>query len=121
MQAKTLQKKLNKFRSSDITYDLTDKFSVSEGMKFLAEHDHAWLLKLYTIVLHDLKTPEVGFRTFLKMFKDENIAHVKVTDENLEQIASYQIKLEDVPVLDSVRLQAVWNGERWVILLSSER
>ena len=122
MQTKTLEKQLSKFRASDVTYDINQNFAVTEGVKFLCEHAKgSWILQLYVIVLNSLNKPSVGSKSFLKMYANDGVATLNVTDEDNQQIDNYDVKLETEFLLDTVRLESVFDGEKFLILLPNER
>jgi hypothetical protein len=122
MKAKTILKELSKFRASDVIYDINQNFAVTAGVKHLCEHAKGgWILQLYVIVLNSLNKPSAGSKTFLKMFANDGVATLNVTDEDNQQIDNYDVKLETEFLLDTVRLESVFDGQRFLILLPNER
>lgn len=123
MQAKTLEKQLHQFRDSSITYDINQKFAVTEGVKFVVQHcTGEWVVRMYALILDKIEHPAAHSKTHLTMHvHDEFTANVTLVDADNEQLSEFNVKLNESFPLPKLRMQADWDGERWLMFLPSER
>ncbi len=100
-------------------YRITNRFIVTEGVKYLADQASCyWLLDLYASHLVSIDHQAERF-TVLKMVRQGRGAYISIEDGNDRQLASQVVEYTDFP-LPTIQLYACWDGQYWVAMLPSE-
>ena len=110
---------LSQFTGTEKYYRLYPKVVLTDGTKYLADTAGCyWLMDLYASHLVSVD-PDVESFTCLKLTKNGMGANIVIEDGNTHQLAKQRIEYTDFP-LDPFVLYAVWAGEFWVLMLTSE-
>ena len=114
-----LLNQLSQFTGTEKYYRLYPKVVLTDGTKYLAEVASCyWLMDLYALHLSAIN-PKIESFTSLKLTKNGIGALVLVEDGNGHALAKQHIEYTDFP-LSSFIFYAVWSGEFWVLMLTSE-
>lgn len=119
MNAAELEQSLAQFTGTTQYTQFHSDAWLTDGALWLADNAHCyWLLDVFYSYLFLLNGDEESFTT-LKLTKTGRRALVVIDDGNANLIARQDIEYTDFPLAE-ITLYAVWEGERWVILLPSE-
>lgn len=119
METSELQNALAHFTGTEHYYRIYPKFVLTDGTKYLADVAGAyWLMDLYASHLASVDAEAESF-TCLKLTKHGKGADIVIEDGNTRALAKQQIEYTDFP-LENFMFYAIWSGEFWVLMLSSE-
>ena len=94
------------------------QFVITDGVKYLAESEACfWLID--AAISHLLEIGTADWFVLVGVEVSGSSAVMIYQDGNGSEHARQEIAYTDLP-LSSVRLYAVWDSERWVIMLPSE-
>ena len=94
------------------------QFAITDGVKYLAETAACfWLID--AAISHLLELDTRDWFVLVRTEVSGSSAVMIYEDGNGSEHARQEIAYRDLP-LSSVRLYAVWDSERWVIMLPSE-
>jgi hypothetical protein len=113
-----LQTALNQFTGTAQYWRVARQFVITDGVKYLAETLQCfWLIDAAISHLLEIGTDD----WFVLIITDVQggKATMIYEDGNGQEYARQEIGYTDLP-LSTVRLYAVWDSERWVIMLPSE-
>ena len=100
-------------------YRITQRFIVTEGVKYLADRASCyWLLDLYASHLVSVNQVADSF-TVLKLIRHGSMADISIEDGNDRVLAVQHVGYTDFP-LPVIQLFACWDGQYWVAMLPSE-
>jgi len=100
-------------------YRITNRFIVTDGVKYLADRASCyWLLDLYAAHLASVDH-EVDRFTVLKLVLQGAGANIAIEDGNDRLLASQAVEYTDFP-LPAIQLFGCWDGQHWVAMLPSE-
>ena len=110
---------LAQFTGTERYYRLYPKVVLTDGTKYLADAAGCyWLMDLYASHLASVD-PELESFTCLKLSKKGSGAEIEIEDGNTHALAKQHVEYTDFP-LDTFVFYAVWAGEFWVSMLTSE-
>ena len=94
------------------------QFAITDGVKYLAETAACfWLID--AAISHLLEIGTADWFVLVRVEVSGSSAVMIYEDGNGSEHARQEIAYTDLPI-SSVRLYAVWDSERWVIMLPSE-
>ena len=110
---------LSQFTGTEQYYRLYPTLVLTDGTKYLADTAGCyWLMDLYASHLASVD-PKVESFTCLKLTKNGIGAEIEIEDGNTHALAKQHVEYTDFP-LDTFVFYAVWAGEFWVSMLTSE-
>lgn len=117
--AKELKSALAHFIGTKKYYRIHPKAVLTDGTNYLAETAGCyWLMDLYASHLSKID-PDVESFTCLKLNRIGMGASIVIDDGNDNQLAKQHVEYTDFP-LASFIMYAVWSGQFWVLMLTSE-
>ena len=106
------------FTSTAQYWRVARQFVITDGVKYLAESAACfWLID--AAISHLLEIGTCDWFVLVRVEVSGSSAVMIYEDGNGSEHARQEIGYTDLP-LSSVRLYAVWDSERWVIMLPSE-
>ena len=106
------------FTSTAQYWRVARQFAITDGVKYLAETAACfWLID--AAISHLLEIGTADWFVLVRVEVSGSSAVMIYEDGNGSEHARQEIAYTDLP-LSSVRLYAVWDSERWVIMLPSE-
>ncbi len=119
IESADLRNQLSQFTGTEKYYRISPKAVLTDGAKFLADAVGCyWLMDLYVSHL-TMIDPDVESFTCLKLIKRGHSADIVIEDGNTLELAKQHIEYTNFP-LDTFVFYAVWAGEFWVLMLTSE-
>lgn len=119
MATTDLQSALAQFTGTEKYYRFYPKVVLTDGTKYLADIAGCyWLMDLYASHLASVDSNIESF-TCLKLTKRGSGADIVIEDGNTHALAKQHIEYTDFP-LENFMFYAVWAGEFWVLMLTSE-
>jgi hypothetical protein len=110
---------LSEFTGTERYYQIYPNAVLTDGTYYLANTAGChWLMDLYASHLASVD-PKVESFTCLKLTKNGMGADIVIEDGNTHALAQQYIEYTDFP-LDTFVFYAVWAGEFWVLMLTSE-
>ena len=112
-----LQSELSQFIGTEKLYRITHRHVLTDGTKYLAEQAKCfWLMT--AIASHLTRSYDDYFAVARLVVKDSS-AVLTLDDGNANIFASQAIEYTDFP-LNEIKLYCSFDGEHWVIMLTSE-
>ena len=112
-----LQSELSQFIGTEKLYRITSRHVLTDGTKYLAEQAKCfWLMT--AIASHLTRSYDDYFAVARLVVKDSS-AVLTLDDGNDTVFATQQIEYTDFP-LNEIKLYCSFDGEHWVIMLTSE-
>ncbi len=109
---------LSQFTGTAQYWRVARQFVITDGVKYLAESAACyWLID--AAISHLLEIGTADWFVLVRVDVSGSSAVMIYEDGNGSEHARQEIASTDLP-LSSVRLFAVWDSERWVIMLPSE-
>ncbi len=109
---------LSQFTGTAQYWRVARQFVITDGVKYLAETAACfWLID--AAISHLLEIGTCDWFVLVRVEVSGSSAVMIYEDGNGSEHARQEIAYTDLP-LSSVRLYAVWDSERWVIMLPSE-
>ena len=109
---------LAQFTSTAQYWRVARQFVITDGVKYLAESAACfWVID--AAISHLLEIGTCDWFVLVRTEVSGSSAVIIYEDGNGSEHARQEIAYRDLP-LSSVRLYAVWDSERWVIMLPSE-
>jgi hypothetical protein len=109
---------LAQFTGTERYYRLSRRCLITDGAKYLADNAGAfWLFDAAASYLLELGTTD--WFVLVRLVVSESTAALTVEDGYGNVRASQQIPYNDFPLPEQV-LYACWDGEHWVLMLTSE-
>ena len=109
---------LSQFTGTAQYWRVARQFVITDGVKYLAETAACfWLID--AAISHLLEIGTADWFVLVRTEVSGSSAVMIYEDGNGSEHARQEIACTDLP-LSSVRLYAVWDSERWVIMLPSE-
>ena len=109
---------LSQFIGTAQYWRVARQFAITDGVKYLAENAACfWLID--AAISHLLEIGTADWFVLVRTEVSGSSAVMIYQDGNGSEHARQEIAYTDLP-LSSVRLHAVWDSERWVIMLPSE-
>ena len=106
------------FTSTAQYWRVARQFVITDGVKYLAESAACfWLID--AAISHLLEIGTADWFVLVRVEVSGSSAVMIYEDGNGSEHARQEIAYTDLP-LSTVRLYAVWDSERWVIMLPSE-
>ena len=106
------------FTSTAQYWRVARQFVITDGVKYLAESAACfWVID--AAISHLLEIGTCDWFVLVRTEVSGSSAVIIYEDGNGSEHARQEIAYRDLP-LSSVRLYAVWDSERWVIMLPSE-
>jgi hypothetical protein len=119
IESADLLDQLSQFTGTEKYYRISPKAVLTDGTHYLAEVAGCyWLMDLYASHL-TMIDPDVESFTSLKLIKRGLGADIVIEDGNTQELAKQHIEYTDFS-LDTFVFYAVWAGEFWVLMLTSE-
>lgn len=113
----TLLTELGQFTGTERYYKITSNHLLTDGTKYLAEQAKCfWLMDAIASHLPHLYHEDFAVA---RLVANDSRAVLTLDDGNDNVLASQQIPYTDFP-LDEVKLYCCYDGEYWVIMLTSE-
>ena len=113
-----LQTALTQFTGTAQYWRVARQFVITDGVKYLAESLQCfWLID--AAISHLLEIGTDDWFVLIITDVEDGKATMIYEDGNGQEHARQEIGYTDLP-LSTVRLYAVWDSERWVIMLPSE-
>lgn len=112
-----LQSELSQFIGTEKLYRITSRHVLTDGTKYLAEQAKSfWLFD--AIASHLTRSYDDYFAVARLVVKDSS-AVLTLDDGNDNVFATQQIEYTDFPLIE-MKLYCSYDGEHWVIMLTSE-
>ena len=112
-----LQSELSQFIGTEKYYRITSRHLLTDGTKYLAEQAKCfWLMDA---VASHLPKYFADYFCVARLVVKDSSAVLKIDDGNDNVYATQQIEHTDFP-LDEFKLYCSFDGEYWVIMLTSE-
>ena len=112
------QASLTQFTGTDRYYRISKRHLLTDGTKYLAEQAECfWMMDAIASHLSEIGTGDWFVQ--IKVTVKEGRATMIYDDGNGNEYARQDIPYTDFP-LDIITLYACWDGEDWVIMLTSE-
>ena len=109
---------LSQFTGTAQYWRVARQFAITDGVKYLAETAACfWLID--AAISHLLEIGTADWFVLVRVEVSGSSAVMIYEDGNGSEHARQEIASTDLPI-SSVRLYAVWDSERWVIMLPSE-
>jgi hypothetical protein len=119
METADLKCALAQFTGTEKYHRIYPQVVLTDGTKYLADEAGCyWLMDLYASHLASVD-PNIESFTCLKLTKRGLGAEIIVEDGNTHALAKQQIEYTDFP-LENFIFYAVWSGDFWVLMLTSE-
>ena len=113
----TLTSELSQFIGTEKLYRITHRHVLTDGTKYLAEQAKCfWLMD--AIASYLTSSYDDYFAVARLVVKDSS-ATLTLDDGNDTEFATQQIEYTDFP-LNEIKLYCSFDGEHWVIMLTSE-
>lgn len=110
---------LSQFTGTERYYQIYHNAVLTDGTYYLANTAGChWLMDLYASHLSGIDPKAESF-TCLMLTKNGMGANIVIEDGNGHQLAQQLIEYTDFPLMNFM-LYAVWAGEFWVLMLTSE-
>ncbi len=117
MNSNELQSNLRQFIGTDHYYRVTNRHLLTDGTKYLAEEAQCfWLM---TAIASHLPNSHDDSFAAAKLTVKDSAAQLTLDDGNGHVFARQDISYTDFP-LSELKLYCVFDGEHWVIMLTSE-
>ena len=112
-----LQSELSQFIGTEKLYRITSRHVLTDGTNYLAEHAKSfWLFD--AIASHLTRSYEDYFAV-ARLLVNDSSAVLTLDDGNSNIFATQAIEYTDFP-LNEIKLFCSFDGEHWVIMLTSE-
>ena len=112
-----LQSELSQFIGTEKLYRITNRHVLTDGTKYLAEQAECfWLM---TAIASYLTRSYDDYFAVARLEVNRSSAVLTLDDGNDNVLATQQIKYTDFP-LSEIKLYCSFDGEHWVIMLTSE-
>ncbi|HQR86487.1 MAG: hypothetical protein B7Y59_03920 [Burkholderiales bacterium 35-55-47] len=112
-----LQSELSQFIGTEKLYPITSRHVLTDGTKYLAENEKSfWLFD--AIASHLTRSYEDHFAV-ARLVVNGSSAVLTLDDGNDNVFATQAIEYTDFP-LNEIKLYCSFDGEHWVIMLTSE-
>jgi hypothetical protein len=109
---------LDQFTGTAQYWRVARQFVITDGVKYLAENAHCfWLLD--AVISHLLEIGTLDWFVLVRTEVSGSSAVMVYEDGNGLEHARQEVAYTDL-ALPTVKLYAVWDSERWVIMLPSE-
>ena len=112
-----LQSELSQFISTEKLYRITHRHVLTDGTKYLAEQAKCfWLM---TLIASYLTRSYDDYFAVARLVVKDSSAVLTLDDGNDTVFATQQIEYTDFP-MNEIKLYCSFDGEYWVIMLTSE-
>lgn len=112
-----LQSELSQFIGTEKLYRITSRHVLTDGVKYLAEQAKSfWLM---TAIASHLTRSYDDYFAVARLVVNGSSAVLTLDDGNDTVFATQQIEYTDFP-LNEIKLYCSFDGEFWVIMLTSE-
>ena len=112
-----LQSELSQFIGTEKLYRITSRHVLTDGTKYLAEQAKCfWLM---TAIASYLTRSYDDYFAVARLVVKDSSAVLTLDDGNDTVFATQQIEYTDFP-LNEIKLYCSFDGEHWVIMLTSE-
>lgn len=112
-----LQSELSQFIGTEKLYRISSRHVLTDGTKYLAEQAKSFWL--FDAIASDLSLSHDDYFAVARLVVNGSSAVLTLDDGNDNIFASQAIEYTDFP-LNEIKLYCSFDGEHWIIMLTSE-